>query len=85
MSKPNSPPRSRKSLARFLLASLVVMLVWGLFLPWVAEQHTIEQRLEFLDARGIDPSAMFYTELDAMDKILDELERQSRHSQEITS
>ena len=40
-----------------------------------ANQPAMKQRLEFLDARGIDPSAMFYTELDAMDEILDRMER----------
>ncbi len=75
MSVPNSPPsRSMKSFARLFVASLVVVLVWGWFLPWVSHHRSVKQRLDFLDARGIDPSAMFYTELDVMDEILDELE-----------
>ena len=34
----------------------------------------MEKHLQFLDDRGIDASAMFYTELDAMDAILEKLE-----------
>jgi hypothetical protein len=75
MSVPNSsPPRFLKSIASLLASSLVIVLVWGWLLPWVSHYQSVKQRLEFLDARGIDPSAMFYTELDAMDEILDRLE-----------
>ena len=53
-----------------LLASIVIGVVWCGVLPRVAEQPRVQQRLEFLDERRIDPSAMFYTELEAMDGIL---------------
>jgi hypothetical protein len=43
-------------------------------LPWLSERPTVRERLRFLDERGIDPSAMYYTELDAMDDILDRIE-----------
>ena len=43
---------------------------WCGVLPWIATQPRMQQQLEFLDKHGIDPSAMFYTELDAMDGIL---------------
>jgi hypothetical protein len=34
----------------------------------------MKEHLQFLDDKGIDPSAMFYTELDAMDAILEKIE-----------
>lgn len=64
---------SKPGLARWLslmLASLSIAVIWCGFLPWFATTSVMHQRLEFLDDQGIDPSAMFYTELDAMDEIL---------------
>ena len=53
-----------------LVASLFMGVIWCGVLPSVAQHPTVQRRLEFLDERRIDPSAMFYTELDAMDSIL---------------
>jgi len=65
-----------KTKQRVLLAvaTLCVGLVWCVILPRLATVSAVEERLKFLDDRGIDPSAMYYTELDAMDSILDRLE-----------
>ncbi len=59
---------------RFASATLLVAVVWCWLLPWLSERPTVRERLRFLDERGIDPSAMYYTELDAMDDILDRIE-----------
>ncbi len=53
---------------------LAIAFVWCFFFPWYATQPAMKEHLQFLDDRGIDPSAMFYTELDAMDAILEKLE-----------
>jgi len=50
---------------------------WCIVLPWYASQPTMKEHLQFLDDRGIDPSAMFYTELDAMDAILEKIENEN--------
>jgi hypothetical protein len=68
-------PTGRRCL-RFVLGSALIITVWCGVLPWIAAQPRMTQRLEFLDDRGIDPSAMFYTELDAMDAILGKLNEQ---------
>lgn len=60
---------------RLFAASAAILLIWGWGLPWIAQLPTIDKRLQFLDERGIDPSAMYYTELDAMDKILQRIEQ----------
>ena len=68
-------PGTRAAWVRLGLALLSITLVWGWGLPWLAEHEPMQQQLKFLEQRGIDPSAMFYTELDAMVPILDRLER----------
>lgn len=62
---------------RLIIAILLITIVWGVALPHMASYAAIESRLEFLEQNGIDPSAMFYTELDAMDPILERLEQTS--------
>lgn len=52
------------------VTTLAIAAVWLLALPWIAEQPRMKAHLDWLDERGIDPSAMYYTELDAMDEIL---------------
>lgn len=51
-----------------------IAVVWCVVLPRIAGRPATQQRLQFLDERGIDPSAMFYTELDCMGPILEKLE-----------
>lgn len=59
-----------------LLASSVVILVtWLIILPWVARQPAMERHLSELDRQGIDGGAMYYTELEMMDRILDRMEK----------
>ena len=52
----------------------VTGVVWLQVLPWIASRPRMEAHLQHLDERGIDPSAMFYTELEAMEPILQRLE-----------
>ncbi len=55
-------------------AMVAIACLWCFVLPWYATQPAMKEHLQFLDDRGIDPSAMFYTELDAMDAILEKIE-----------
>ncbi len=59
---------------QLLLACLVVGVVWCLVLPQVASFSYTKSRLELLDKYRVDPSAMYYTELEAMQAILNRLE-----------
>ncbi len=61
--------------ARLLAALIAAGIIWCGVLPSVATQPRVQQHLTFLDERGIDPSAMFYTELDVMDAILQKVDR----------
>jgi len=57
-----------------LAAASLITLVWCGVLPWLSARPSNSRYLQFLDEQGIDPSAMFYTELDAMDPILRRIE-----------
>jgi hypothetical protein len=74
ISRSTQTPQVLKSSASLAAAGLVMMLIWGWLLPWLSHQQMVKRRLDFLDAHGIDASAMYYTELDVMDRILDRLE-----------
>lgn len=60
---------------KLLVAVSVLAVVWLGILPWYSRQPAMEAHLQWLDERGIDPSAMYYTELEAMQPILQRLER----------
>ena len=73
MSKPTdvagqSTPLS--GMAQLLLAIATICLVWGWILPWWAGRPAMSRTLQNLEQQRIDPSAMFYTDLEAMDSIL---------------
>jgi hypothetical protein len=61
---------------RFGLSMGVIAIVWCIILPWTARRPAMDEHLQWLDDRGIDPSAMYYTELKMMEPILHRLERQ---------
>ena len=70
--------RKRHGYVALLVATSAIAAMWLLILPWIAEQPAMERHLNWLNQRGIDPSAMYYTELDAMEPILHRLERERR-------
>ncbi len=53
------PPR-----IRFAIGGLIILLIWLVVLPALCRTDTFQRRDQFLHERGIDPSAMIYTELD---------------------
>ncbi len=55
---------------RFLASVSLMALGWLAVLPRLAERPRMKSHLDWLQARKIDPSAMYYTELDVMDDIL---------------
>ena len=46
-----------------------ILVLWLAVLPRIADQPPVRRHIEFLEQRQIDPSAMFYTELEPMDEI----------------
>ena len=74
----NSTPNHHAGVAQLAVAVVLIGLIWCLVLPQIATLPRVQAYTEWLDQRGIDPSAMYYTELDAMRPILDRLERTGR-------
>ncbi|MFG0334771.1 MAG: hypothetical protein ACF8TS_15560 [Maioricimonas sp. JB049] len=72
------PTDRRSGVLRLLVAMAGVSLLWLVVLPWLARRPAMQARSDWLDERGIDPSAMYYTELEAMEPILQRLERRRR-------
>lgn len=57
-------------LVRLLAWACALAVIWLVVLPWLAGTRRMQRELDWLDQRGIDPSAMYYTELEAMKPIL---------------
>ena len=71
-------PERRRACCALAALTGGIALVWSMLLPWIAERPLIARRLDELDRQGIDPSAMFYSELPAMEEVrlgLDRLRR----------
>jgi hypothetical protein len=53
--------------SKLLTIGLGIARVWLGWLPKMARHPAIQQRQAAFEARGIDPAAMFYTELELLD------------------
>lgn len=52
-----------------------VVVVWLLVLPAVCRTAAFRERSRFLEERGVDASAMFYTELDNLPRVMRHMDR----------
>lgn len=59
-----------KKWVALLAATAAVACVWLVVLPAYARRPAMREHLQWLDDQGIDPSAMYYTELEVMEEIL---------------
>lgn len=50
-----------------LVIGMGIAIVWLILLPRLAQHPVIQQRQATFNVRGIDPAAMFYTELELLD------------------
>jgi hypothetical protein len=62
-----------------LLATSLIALIWLIVLPAISSWHPVRARWEALQDRGIDPSALYYTDLEVMKPILRRLEYPEQH------
>jgi hypothetical protein len=53
----------------FGLTIAAVAIVWTVVLPWFGERQLMRGRIDFLQGQGIDPSALYYTDLEAMGRL----------------
>jgi hypothetical protein len=58
---------------RLVLATAVIAVAWLVALPRIARLPAQNKSWRALEASGIDPSAMYYSELEAMEPILNRL------------
>ena len=63
---------------RLAVTLCVIGVIWLVVLPWAAGRPKMAAHLQWLDNEGIDPSAMYYTELEMMEPILDRLALEKR-------
>lgn len=59
---------------KLLAACALLAVVWLRVLPWAARQPALREAIDRNEALGIDPSATYYTEIDAMDTILQRMQ-----------
>jgi hypothetical protein len=55
--------KRRKRWLGFLFVAAGLLVIWCVGLPLLSRWSTIREHIDFLDARGINASAMYYTEL----------------------
>jgi hypothetical protein len=60
----NSGSRVRQWLTLVACVCLI-LLVWLVILPAAGRTELLSRRIQFLESRGIDPSARFYTDQEA--------------------
>lgn len=56
-------------IGRLAAVCIGAAVAWLGVLPAIAARPAVKARLDELDAKGIDPSAMYYSELPAMDDV----------------
>lgn len=71
-----SPGAGLYALLHWMLA---IGLVWLVVLPWLAHRPHIDARLRWLDENQVDPSAMYYTEVEALKPVLKRLNDRLRN------
>ncbi|MGF1579259.1 MAG: hypothetical protein ACFCD0_07830 [Gemmataceae bacterium] len=66
-----------------LLTAIVGLLaiLWLVVLPHLGSHPSYSQRMERLERQGIDPSALFYTELEFMDDVSRKNKQRTNHEQ----
>lgn len=55
--------RRRHSYRKLTAVTILLAGIWLIVLPWLTDRPHTRRYLERLDASGIDPAAMYYTEL----------------------
>lgn len=48
---------------------LAIAVVWMFVLPWVGSRPSVRARIEYLDRQGVDPAALYYTDIEAMGRV----------------
>jgi hypothetical protein len=62
-----------KGWSSLCLGVSAILIVWTLVLPWIGSRQSLRSQIEYLDQQGIDPAALYYTDLDAMERIMSDI------------
>jgi hypothetical protein len=58
--------RFGRGVVALCVGASMICVVWLLILPRVGAHPSVRKQINSLNRRGVDPSAVFYTDLDAM-------------------
>jgi len=47
----------------------IILIFWSLIFPWIGSLQSVRLEIEIMDRHGIDPAALYYTDLEAMERI----------------
>ena len=73
-----APIAQVRGVIQLAIAIVVISVVWLVLLPQLSSRPETAAYLRQLDQQGIDPSAMYYTELEMMDELLSRIEKPHR-------
>jgi hypothetical protein len=62
----SSPQAARLDLKRLVLGFAAVAAIWGGLLPALLRCPAIARHVATMEERGVNPAAMYYTELDRL-------------------
>lgn len=66
-----------------LAGSLIaVSAIWLVGLPWLGSVSVVAEHIENQERQGIDPSAMFYSELEILPPVVHRIERLHKTNRE---
>jgi len=60
------PSTIRRDVGRLLVGAAALAVVWGGLLPRLLAVGPIARHVRLMEARGVDPAAMYYTELERL-------------------
>lgn len=64
---------------KFAAALTVLAVVWLVILPLIGRQPAVSQHIEHQQQRGVNPSALFYSELEFLPDVVHRFERLELH------
>lgn len=70
-----APARTPSAWLKLALSLLVIGVVWCLALPWLASTPAVKRHIAEQERQGIDPAAVFYSELEILPPIAHRYER----------
>lgn len=71
--RPENGSVKRRQWGWFLLLTFSLSLFWLVILPRAAENPQLRSEIDFLDQKKIDPTAMFYSDLETIENTVQDI------------